>query len=958
MSVLRRATWSTLVAFTTGMRRADHNGADLQASSAAPIFVPGAHFHLQEPLGAHMGKLEEAWRSSLPSTHRPAPEAEQLRSGGPRLYDLDTTIHDLSDPSSFVHALLRTSSMPLGPNLGSYSVDGIYDQKFPLVGMDRVMKENSVTGKMTTGYWPLFGALTAGVYINKGTQSYWREVYGYNGATRTVNCEPGDVVIGVRWRSHAREAARRAAASDQGDGQDAVSSRKLLDIPDIQCTKLITAEVKAYGIDTTYQVKNVSYDTERQTKDENVIASVKDVQQCMLSSVEGFMIKTGDDSDKRRELNTCTGRLRETARPSSFIRWMLSSRPTNEAGESKASEKRPTERATSPEGLMEIDMGYKADPDVVAQILAGNFSFDGDMFGPTNIESPAAAREEAMDKALEGMKRAWDLDKVPSIESVKSNLPEKPWESSKLIVGSDKFLEGTMLGGRRAMAVTGFTMSTDDMPEFVCGKIVACEKGTCQSNGCECLPGYEGPNCDTRSDPCHTKPCGQFGECVENFDKPTGYECQCQATWFGAHCETTTNMCLEKFLFENETDWRVRDCGRGDCVSGNGQYECRCEDGWERSTPGLGGKCDREVQDCIGQWVGSTCNTNCMQEMTFKIFQPVRGSGIPCEHSAGKSRTEMCSWGDCKKCMGRDCNGRGTCDPATGSCVCEGIFSGDNCELEKTDCSESRCNGHGNCVGDGCRCVNGWTNEGPDNGPLNGVYCTRDPCEGCPAGQCDRRTGFCSCRAGTWSDVNRATGEPACELSSGSIDCVGEWGPWSECQSDCQRRRYFSISTMPRNGGKQCPAGGGDEMQEACQMGSCCLLKDADCLNGGTLMTSTCDCLCAPGYQGARCETKVTDADRILEREAIIDFSGDPVIPEQDSEPDAAMDAVQNMVVEKKPPVMLILGAVLVFFLFAGAAYYYQKEQQKKTRPSAVDPDAFMAEVLAGPGEDALDLYA
>ncbi|KAF4753573.1 hypothetical protein FOZ62_032107 [Perkinsus olseni] len=123
-------------------------------------------------------------------------------------------------------------------------------------------------------------------------------------------------------------------------------------------------------------------------------------------------------------------------------------------------------------------------------------------------------------------------------------------------------------------------------------------------------------------------------------------------------------------------------------------------------------------------------------------------------------------------------------------------------------------------------------------------------------------------------------------------------------------------------------------------------------------MTSTCDCLCAPGFQGARCETKVTDADRILEREAIIDFSGDPVIPEQDSEPDAAMDAVQNMVVEKKPPVMLILGAVLVFFLFAGAAYYYQKEQQKKIRPGAVDPDAFMAEVLAGPGEDALDLYA
>lgn len=35
------------------------------------------------------------------------------------------------------------------------------------------------------------------------------------------------------------------------------------------------------------------------------------------------------------------------------------------------------------------------------------------------------------------------------------------------------------------------------------------------------------------------------------------------------------------------------------------------------------------------------------------LSQPVRGSGTPCEHPAGKSRTEMCSWGDCKKCMGR-----------------------------------------------------------------------------------------------------------------------------------------------------------------------------------------------------------------------------------------------------------------------------------------------------------------
>lgn len=37
-------------------------------------------------------------------------------------------------------------------------------------------------------------------------------------------------------------------------------------------TKLITAEVKAYGIDTVYQVKNITYDTDEQTRAENTIA--------------------------------------------------------------------------------------------------------------------------------------------------------------------------------------------------------------------------------------------------------------------------------------------------------------------------------------------------------------------------------------------------------------------------------------------------------------------------------------------------------------------------------------------------------------------------------------------------------------------------------------------------------------------------------------------------------------
>lgn len=55
-----------------------------------------------------------------------------------------------------------------------------------------------------------------------------------------MNCDSGDVVIGVRWRSHAREAARRAAAAtgQNENDQDMEANRKLLDIPDIQCRSI------------------------------------------------------------------------------------------------------------------------------------------------------------------------------------------------------------------------------------------------------------------------------------------------------------------------------------------------------------------------------------------------------------------------------------------------------------------------------------------------------------------------------------------------------------------------------------------------------------------------------------------------------------------------------------------------------------------------------------------------
>jgi hypothetical protein len=80
-----------------------------------------------------------------------------------------------------------------------------------------------------------------------------------------------------------------------------------------------------------------------------------------------------------------------------------------------------------------------------------------------------------------------------------------------------------------------------------------------------------------------------------------------------------------------------------------------------------------------------------------------------------------------------------------------------------TPCNMNRCNGHGTCQGNTCACSSGWRSAGANQEGLivgpppssNRKFCTIDPCEGCPANECDARTGFCACSTGTFAGINR-----------------------------------------------------------------------------------------------------------------------------------------------------------------------------------------------------------
>lgn len=56
---------------------------------------------------------------------------------------------------------------------------------------------------------------------------------------------------------------------------------------------------------------------------------------------------------------------------------------------------------------------------------------------------------------------------------------------------------------------------------------------------CECAPGFEGANCETRILPCDSNPCLEGGTCV-NDKSLTSFHCVCPYGFTGSRCEVRT----------------------------------------------------------------------------------------------------------------------------------------------------------------------------------------------------------------------------------------------------------------------------------------------------------------------------------------------------------------------------------------------------------------------------------
>ncbi|XP_012936519.1 uncharacterized protein LOC101859925 [Aplysia californica] len=63
--------------------------------------------------------------------------------------------------------------------------------------------------------------------------------------------------------------------------------------------------------------------------------------------------------------------------------------------------------------------------------------------------------------------------------------------------------------------------------------------GTCFNNSCCCTFGYQGNRCERQQLPCDSRPCGEFGTCV---DLPRSYQCLCSVGYTGPKCDVILDV--------------------------------------------------------------------------------------------------------------------------------------------------------------------------------------------------------------------------------------------------------------------------------------------------------------------------------------------------------------------------------------------------------------------------------
>lgn len=100
-----------------------------------------------------------------------------------------------------------------------------------------------------------------------------------------------------------------------------------------------------------------------------------------------------------------------------------------------------------------------------------------------------------------------------------------------------------------------------------------CKTSTCLNNGtcveymgsysCQCIPGFDGRQCEVDVNECQSKPCQNGGTCQNLVGS---YGCTCPPGLTGQSCQTIINQCLSKPCQNG-----------GSCINSINAFRCNCD---------------------------------------------------------------------------------------------------------------------------------------------------------------------------------------------------------------------------------------------------------------------------------------------------------------------------------------------------------------------------------------------
>ncbi|XP_061002974.1 neurogenic locus notch homolog protein 4 isoform X2 [Dama dama] len=347
-------------------------------------------------------------------------------------------------------------------------------------------------------------------------------------------------------------------------------------------------------------------------------------------------------------------------------------------------------------------------------------------------------------------------------------------------------------GSFECLCPPGYTGSRCEADHNECLSQPCQRGGTCldllATFQCLCPPGLEGRLCEVEIDECASAPCLNQADC---HDLLNGFRCICRPGFTGPRCAEDINECQSS------------PCANGgECQDQPGSFHCKCPPGFE------GPRCQEEVDECLS----GPCPTgaSCLDlPGAFLCVCPSGFTGQLCE-------IPLCAPNLCQpkhKCQDQEDSAHCLCPDGNPGCV----PTEDNCTCH-----------HGHCQRSSCVCDGGWTGPECDT-DLGG--CVSTPCA--HGGTCHPQPfGYnCTCPTGY-------TG-PTC--SEEVTACHS--GPCLNGGSCSPSPGGYSCACPLSHTGLRCQT----------SIDHC---ASAPCLNGGTCVNrpGTSSCLCTPGFQGPRCE--------------------------------------------------------------------------------------------------------